>query len=87
MPTKIDCIEYSRCPYTNRINMLIYISAVLLNCLFSTVRTANPVLSVTAVSANTATTGDTVMQTDFGYIVSASSKQTPDWNSRQIVAV
>ena len=66
---------------------MVYISAVLLNCLFTTVRKAKPVLSVTAVSANTATTGDTVMQTDFGYVVSAPSKQTPDWNSRQIVAI
>ena len=76
MPTKIDCIEYSRCPYTNRINMLVYTIVVLLNCLFSTVRTANPVLGVFPVSTNTATTGDTVMPGNTSYFAAMSRQLT-----------
>ena len=86
MKSKIGCMSYSFCRQNNRINMLTYILVVLLNCLFSTVRSANPVKSVHAVSAETGTTGDTVMPDVTSYFATMSRPLT-GYAESQIYAV
>ena len=54
----------------------LHLLVVMVSCLFSTVRTANPVLGVFPVSANTGTTGDTVMPVNANYFAAMSRQLT-----------